>query len=146
MVDLSALTAMASGSLRLSATGDLAPEAVWERYTQPAWWPIWAPHLREVDYPDAVVRPGTTGRVTGVGGVVAVFRVDAVDHDARRWTWSVRSGPLRLSFDHGVDAAEPGSGHPGGSTAWLVTRALWPVAVGYAPVARIALGRLVTPG
>ena len=67
MVDLSALTAMASGSLRLSATGDLAPEAVWERYTQPVWWPIWAPHLREVDYPDAVVRPGTTGRVTGAG-------------------------------------------------------------------------------
>ena len=137
---------MASGSLRLSATGALDPEAVWERYTQPVWWPLWAPHLREVDYPDAVVRPGTTGRVTGVGGVVAVFRVDAVDHDARRWTWSVRSGPLRLSFDHGVDAAEPGIGHPGGSTAWLVTRALWPVAVGYAPVARIALGRLVTPG
>lgn len=145
MVDLSALTAMASGSLRLSTTGDLTPEAVWERYTQPAWWPIWAPHLREVDYPDAVVRPGTTGRVTGVGGLVAVFRVDAVDHDARRWTWSVRTGPLRLSFDHGVDASEPGSGHPNGSTAWLVTRALWPVAVGYAPVARIALGRLVTP-
>lgn len=145
-MDLSALTAMASGSLRLSATGDLDPEAVWGRYTQPMWWPVWAPHLREVDYPDAVVRPGTTGRVTGVGGVVAVFRVDAVDHDARRWTWSVRSGPLRLSFDHGVDAAEPGSGHPNGSTVWLVTRALWPVAVGYAPVARIALGRLVTPG
>ena len=137
---------MASGSLRLSATGALDPEAVWERYTQPVWWPIWAPHLREVDYPDAVVRPGTTGRVTGVGGLVAVFRVDAVDHDARRWTWSVRTGPLRLSFDHGVDASEPGSGHPNGSTAWLVTRALWPVAVGYAPVARIALGRLVTPG
>lgn len=145
-MDLSALTAMASGSLRLSATGALDPEAVWERYTQPVWWPAWAPHLREVDYPDAVVRPGTTGRVTGVGGLVAVFRVDAVDHEARRWTWSVRSGPLRLSFDHGVDAAEPGSGHPNGSTAWLVTRALWPVAVGYAPVARIALGRLVTPG
>lgn len=144
-MDLSALAALAAGSLRLSATGSLDPETVWERYTQPAWWPVWAPHLREVDYPDAVVRPGTTGRVTGVGGLVAVFRVDAVDHEARTWSWSVRSGPLRLSFEHGVDLAAPDAQHPLGSTAWLVTHALWPVVLGYAPVARIALGRLVTP-
>ena len=91
------------------------------------------------------MRPGTTGRVTGVGGVVAVFRIDAVDHEARTWSWSVRSGPLRLSFDHGVDPAAPGAGPVGGSTAWLVTHALWPVAVGYAPLARLALGRLVAP-
>ena len=140
------LTSLASGSLRISATGPLDPETVWERYTQPAWWPVWSPHLREVDYPDAVVRPGTTGRVTGVGGVVAVFRIDAVDHEARRWVWSVRSGPLRVRFEHGVDVADAASEHPGGSTAWLVTHALWPVAVGYAPVARFALGRLVTAG
>jgi hypothetical protein len=144
-VDLSALPALASGSLRLSAAGALDPETVWERYTQPVWWPVWAPHLREVDYPDAVVRPGTTGRVTGVGGLVAVFRVEAVDHEARTWSWSVRSGPLRLSFEHGVDLPEPGAEHPFGSTAWLVTHALWPVTLGYAPVARLALGRLVTP-
>ena len=37
----------------------------------------------------------------------------------------------------------PGSGHVGGSRAWLVTHALWPVALGYAPLARLALGRLV---
>jgi hypothetical protein len=77
--------------------------------------------------------------VTGVGGVVAVFHVDAFDHDARTWSWSVRTGPLRVSFDHGVDD------HDGGSTAWLVTHAPWPVAVGYAPVARWSLQRLVTP-
>ena len=137
---------MLSGSLRLSAHGPLAPDEVWDRYTRPARWTQWSPHLREVDYPDAVVRPGTSGRVTGVGGVVAVFRIDAVDHEARTWSWSVRSGPLRLSFDHGVDdGAVPGSGVPGGSTAWLVTHALWPVAVGYAPLARLALGRLVAP-
>ena len=136
---------MLSGSLRQSATGPVDPDEVWARYTRPARWPGWSPHLREVDYPDAVVQPGTTGRVTGIGGVVAVFRIDAVDHEARTWSWSVRSGPLRLSFDHGVDVAAPGSGHDGGSTAWLVTHALWPVAAGYAPVARLALGRLVSP-
>jgi hypothetical protein len=140
------LTSLAVGSLRIAATGPLDPQTAWEHYTQPRWWPVWSPHLREVDYPDAVVRPGTTGRVTGVGGVVAVFHIDAVDHEARTWSWSVRSGPLRVRFEHGVDAAEPGSAHPLGSTAWLVTHALWPVAVGYAPVARLSLGRLVSPG
>jgi hypothetical protein len=132
-----------AGRLRLSATGALPVDEVWERYTRPEWWPHWAPHIREVDYPDAVVRAGTTGRVTGAGGVVAVFHVDAVDDVARTWSWSVRSGPLRVAFDHGVDPAPRRSGHTGGSTAWLVTRAPWPVAIGYAPVARLSLGRLV---
>jgi len=131
------------GVMRLSASGLLPVDDVWARYTQPVWWPRWAPHLREVDYPEPVVTPGTTGRVTGVGGVVAVFRIDAVDEVARTWSWSVRSGPLRLSFEHGVGAAASGSGLV--STAWLVTHARWPVALGYAPIARYSLGRLVTP-
>lgn len=135
---------MLTGSLRLSATGPLEPGAVWERYTRPARWPGWSPHLREVDYPDAVVSPGTRGRVTGVGGVVAVFRIDAVDEEARRWLWSVRSGPLRARLEHGVDPAEPGSAHPFGSTAWVVTHALWPVTLGYAPLARWSLQNLVS--
>ena len=73
------------------------------------------------------------------GGLVAVFRIDTVDHDAHTWSWSVRSGPLRLALDHGVHADGDGS------RAWLVTHALWPVAAGYAPLARWALQRLVTP-
>ena len=81
-----------SGALRLSASGRRPVDEVWERYTRPACWPRWAPHLREVDYPEPVVTPGTTGRVIGVGGVVAVFRIDAVDVAARTWSWSVRSG------------------------------------------------------
>ncbi len=132
------------GSLPLSATGPLPPARVWERYTHPRWWPGWAPHLREVDYPHPSVRPGTTGRVTGVGGVVAVFRVDAVDDDAMTWSWSVRSGPLRLRFDHGVEQAPATGAQAGGSTARLVVHAPWPVALGYAPVARWSLGRLVS--
>ena len=137
------MTSLLSGALRLSASGSLPVDEVWERYTQPVWWPHWAPHIRSVDYPEAVIEPGTTGRVTGVGGLVAVFRIDAVDHVARTWSWSVRSGPLRLSLDHGVDAGPPGSTRR--STAWLVTHALWPVAIAYAPVARYSLGRLVSP-
>ncbi len=121
----------------LSASGPADPETVWDRYTRPALWSTWSPQIREVDYPYAVVRPDSTGRVTGVGGVVAVFHVVSVDESARTWSWRVRSGPLRVAFDHGVDPA------PGGSRAWLVTHAMLPVTVAYAPLARLALGRLV---
>ena len=131
------------GALRLSAGGPLPVDEVWERYTRPVWWSRWAPHLREVDYPEPVVTPGRTGRVTGVAGVVADFRVDAVDEAARTWSWSVRTGPLRLSFEHGVDAAAPASGQV--SRAWVVVHGVWPVVLGYAPIARYSLGRLVTP-
>lgn len=121
----------------LSATGPADPDAVWDRYTRPALWSTWSPHIREVDYPYAVVQSGSTGRVTGVGGVVAVFHIESVDEVERTWSWRVRSGPLRVAFDHGVDAV------PGGSRAWLVTHAMLPVTVGYSPLARWALGRLV---
>ncbi|QIM22518.1 hypothetical protein G7075_17575 [Phycicoccus sp. HDW14] len=125
------------GSIRLSATGPLPVEQAWARYTEPRRWSLWSPQIREVDYPGEVVTPGTSGRVSGIGGVVALFTVDAVDHEARTWAWSVRSGPLRLRLEHGVEASGEGS------TAWVVVHALWPVAIAYAPVARLALGRLV---
>lgn len=131
------LPSLALGSLRVQATGPLGPEHAWARYTEPRRWSEWAPQIREVDYPHTVIRPGTSGRVTGPAGVVAVFRIDAVDHEARVWAWSVRSGPLRLRFEHGVEAAG------GGSTGWARVHSLWPVVVAYAPVARWALGRLV---
>lgn len=134
---------LVSGALRLSARGPLPLKDVWTRYTQPVWWPQWAPHIREVDYDHAIVTPATTGRITGVGGIVADFHIDAVDEAAHTWSWSVRSGPLRVSFEHGVDPAIPGSGTE--SVAWLVTYGLWPVVLGYAPVARYCLGKLVKP-
>ena len=132
------------GTLRLTVSGPRSVDDVWERYTQPAHWPRWAPHLREVDYPEPVVVPGTTGRVRGVGGVVALFRIDAVDEAARTWSWSVACGPLRLSFEHGVDEAQSGLGER--SEAWVVVLGAWPVVIGYAPIARHALARLVAPG
>lgn len=124
---------------RLVAIGRLHPDTAWARYTRPAAWPTWAPHIRAVDHPLDVVEPGATGVVHGPPGITATFVVDAVDHEARRWTWTVRSGPLRLSFDHGVDP------HPVGCAAWMSTDAAWPLALGYAPLASWALGRLVTP-
>ena len=127
-------------ALRLAASGPASAADAWARYTQPARWSQWAPHIREVDYPHPVVTPGTSGRVSGPPGLVAVFTIDAVDETSRSWAWSVRSGPLRLRFEHGVDE-RPG----GGCTAWVVVHAPWPVALAYAPVARWSLGRLADP-
>lgn len=124
--------------VRVAATGSRSADDVWARYTEPRRWSSWAPHVQEVDYPHDVVTPGTSGRVTGLGGVVAVFSVDEVDHTARTWSWRVRTGPLRLRFEHGVDEGAERV------TAWVVVHALLPVAVGYAPVARWSLGRLVS--
>ncbi len=62
----------------------------------------------------------------------------AVDEAAREWTWEARLGPLRLRLEHGVTA------HPAGSATWLRVHGPLPVIMGYAPVARIALGRLVS--
>lgn len=131
------------GALRLAASGPLPIEDVWERYTQPEWWPQWAPHMRNVEYRHAIVTPGTTGRVEGVGGVVAHFYIDAVDTVAHTWAWSVRSGPIRVCFEHGVDVAPRTSRRQ--SVAWLVMHGLWPVVLGYAPIARYSLRRLVRP-
>ena len=128
-------------AVRVAASGRAPAGEVWDRYTRPALWPGWAPHLRRVDYGHDVVRAGTAGRVVGVGGVVATFRIDDVDPATHRWAWSVRTGPLRVRFEHGVDVDAGGT-----TTAWVVTHGLAPVAVGYAPLARWAMTRLVRDG
>jgi hypothetical protein len=63
----------------------------------------------------------------------------AVDEAAREWSWEARLGPLRLRLEHGVTA------HIDGSATWLRVHGPLPVILVYAPVARIALGRLVAP-
>ena len=63
--------------------------------------------------------------------------VDAVDADLRRWVWTVRLGPITLRLEHGVLAQGDGS------RTWLTVNGPLPLIVGYAPLARFALGRLV---
>ena len=46
------------GKLRLTARGPADVGEVWARYTQPRRWAGWAPHLREVQYVEAVVVVG----------------------------------------------------------------------------------------
>ncbi len=53
------------------------------------------------------------------------------------WSWKARLGPLTMRLEHGVTA------HLRGSTTWLRIEAPGVLALGYAPVARMALNRLV---
>ena len=70
------------------------------------------------------------------------FRVLAVDPAARVWTWQASAGPVVLRLHHGVAPDPAGSGRT--RTTLRVTGPA-PVVLAYAPVARLALRRLVRP-
>lgn len=114
-------------------------EAIWADYTRPERWALWSPHLRAADTPFSPIRTGSVGRVHGVGGVRADFRVDDVDDHARTWGWTVTLGPLTVHLVHGVD--DPSDG---GTTAWVRIHGPLLVVAGYAPLMHWALHRLVT--
>lgn len=128
----------------LSASGTADAATAWERYAVPTLWPRWAPQLVRVDLADgaeasrARLAEGLTGTVVGPLGVSADFHVDSVEEQARRWAWTVRRGPLTVRLRHGVRERDGG-----GSTTWLAIDAPLPVAAGYAPIAYLALRRLV---
>jgi hypothetical protein len=124
--------------LTLHATGPEAPAEVWERYAVPARWPEWAPQITGVELPVTRLAAGVTGRVRGPVGVTLPFVVDAVDETARQWAWTVSLGPVRLHLLHWV-----AEGPDGGSTTGLRMDGPAPLVVGYAPLARLAIGRLV---
>lgn len=119
------------------ARGPRPPGDAWERFARPALWPSWAPHIAAVRCRDDRIRVGGHGRVRAVGGLVARFRVDAVDEPAMCWSWTVRAVGLRVRLEHGVDAAGDGS------EAWARILAPRPLALLYAPIAALALRRLV---
>jgi hypothetical protein len=67
----------------------------------------------------------------------APFRIRYVDDRARTWSWWVGFGPAGVGMDHGVD--DTGTG----SRAWVRIHAHRWLAAPYAPIARLALRRLV---
>jgi hypothetical protein len=123
-------------SLTVRATGPASAAAVWEAYADPQRWPSWAPHIRKVDAVGRL-RPGLTGHVTSYVPPALSFEITDVDAKGRRWSWETALGPVRMSFDHGVDP------RPAGSSTWLTMHGQLPLLVLYAPVARLALHRLV---
>jgi hypothetical protein len=123
----------------VSASGALDPEVAWERYASPSAWPSWAPQIRRVECAQDRLTPGLTGRVHGLIGVTADFEVLSVDEMLRTWSWRVRSGPVTLTLHHAVLAVDDGTQ----ATLEIDGPAL--VVLPYAPIAEVALRRLVRP-
>ncbi len=132
-------------TLYLAATGPRDAAEVWERYARPALWSTWAPQIRRVEVDTERLVGGETGRVHGLLWLSADFEVDSWDEDGRRWSWTVRPraallpvvpGP-RVRLRHGVRATEAGT------LTWLRLDGPLPLVTPYAPVARLALYRLV---
>jgi uncharacterized protein YndB with AHSA1/START domain len=123
--------------VRIESGGSVSPEEVWERYTDPALWPTWAPQVRAVTGTVEPVLPGDRGWVLGPVGTRVPFVVLAVDAGSRRWSWRVGVRPAAVVMEHGVDA----DGH--GSRAWVDIRAPRLLVLPYLPVAWLALRRLV---
>ncbi len=125
--------------LTLAAAGAAPVELAWERYAQVAYWSRWSPQIRSVTCSSPRIRTGSTGRVHAVLGVGVDFLVDSVDEAGRIWVWRVRKGPLTLHLTHRVER------HGDGCRTTLEMAGPLPVLLGYAPLARLALGRLVRP-
>lgn len=144
----------------LAAAGPASAGAAWERYADPQLWPTWSPQIAAVETSTPRLATGTTGVVHGHGGLLLDFLVEQVDDAARRWSWSVvprRAGGLplpealqrlgRLHLVHAVlDSGlgeGAGSGSSTGSATTLLVTGSAPVVAAYAPLAGLALGRLV---
>lgn len=124
----------------LGASGPLEPAAVWERYAVPALWSTWSPQITRVDSTSARLTAGTTGVVHGPLGVRVPFEVLSVDETRRRWSWRVRAALVTLELVHEV------LGRPdGGTDTTLSVTGPAPVVLAYAPLAQLALSRLVRP-
>lgn len=131
------------GTLRTAVTGRADVEAAWARYARPSRWPQWSPQLSRVrtDGADRLAA-GLRGTVRGPVPPALPFEVTAVDEAARTWSWTVHLGPVPLHLDHGL---EPPGGGRTGCRATLALTGPWPLVVGYLPLARLALRRLVRP-
>ncbi len=124
--------------LTLRAKGPADAATAWERYARFEEWPGWSPQLSSVEASAERIAPGVTGTVSGPMWSGADFHIDAVDEDARTWSWTVRRKPLKVRLEHGVEPDDAGS------ATWLIIDGPLPFVVPYAPIAQAALRRLVS--
>lgn len=129
-------------TITVRARGDGDLDRAWLHYRTPALWSRWSPQIRSVDtdHPHRPVAVGTAGTVHGPAGARVSFVVTDVDAAARQWTWQVQAGLITLELEHGV--VDTGRG----TQAWARINGPLPVVLAYAPLARLALGRLVGGG
>jgi hypothetical protein len=124
----------------LTATGPLPPAEAWERYALPRRWPEWSPQISKVEMPVDRIAAGVSGKVFAPGGVRLPFTIDDVDEAGRRWSWTIRVTVVRLHLEHWVE-----DGPDGGSLTGLRSSGPGPLVAAYAPLAQVALDRLVQP-
>lgn len=127
--------------LTTHVAGPAAPKHVWERYADTRLWSTWAPQIRSVEVEEAGsprIHVGMRGTVHALFGVSAHFEVTEVDEATLSWAWRVRLPLVTIRLEHTVEA-DPVSGTRTG----LVVDGPGPVVMAYAPVARLALHRLV---
>lgn len=135
--------------LTFRARGTASPDEVWDRYLHPSRWPEWSPQIRRVDVAVDRLTPGLTGTVRGPLGLGVPFSVETVDADAavRSWSWRVTVGPIALWLEHTVIPLDAGAGSTDPDTRRTATTLLVegpaPVVAAYAPLAQLALVRLV---
>lgn len=126
------------------ALGVLGPAPVamaWERYADPGLWSIWAPQIRSVTWAGGgAIAPGRSGVVHAIAGVDVPFTVTEVDARAHDWSWILRPLGVTLRMRHTLE--EVGDR----TRAGLEIDGPLPAVLGYAPVARIALRRLLAAG
>jgi hypothetical protein len=124
-------------TITLTARGKAAPEVVWERYADLDAWSQWSPQIRSVTAPYRRIRPGLEGQVRGPLGVRITFTVTEVLD--RSWSWRVALPVgVHLDMEHIVtDRAD-------GAETTLHVHGPAPLVLGYAPIAQLALHRLVS--
>lgn len=120
----------------IEAIGPRSVDQVWWDYTCPERWPRWAPQIRRVSGFGDQVQPGAVGTVFGPAGLSVRGEILAVDTGARRWSWRVSRGPVRVVMEHGV------APHDTGARAWVRIHAPQVLVSTYEPVAQTALSRL----
>lgn len=125
----------------LTVHGPICPNEAWDRYARPGRWSSWAPHITSATATTEVIGEGTKGRVVVLGVLRMRFVVTGVDHAARRWAWRVRCGPLVVKLYHDIT---PSTLSPGGSTTHVQMTGPRPLVLGYVPLMRWALHRLVS--
>ncbi|MGN9821470.1 SRPBCC family protein [Streptomyces sp. SD11] len=130
-------------TLSLRATGPAPVGTVWRRYTEFQQWPSWSPQIRAVHTDTACIAPGVRGSVESVLGISVAFVVEDVDHERCSWSWRVRLGPVRVRLRHDVYVRRTGTASGTGAETRLVLRGPLLALVAYAPLAYLALRRLV---
>ncbi|MFI8916745.1 SRPBCC family protein [Streptomyces sp. NPDC053513] len=123
----------------LSAQGAASPDTVWQRYADIHQWASWSPQIKAVHSVRRRLSPGMSGAIESVVGIRAAFVVEAVDHDRRTWTWRVRLARIQIRLHHEVKPQGRGS------ATSLTMHGPRLVLLAYAPLARLALHRLVQP-